>query len=194
MQRVVQTASEHEAFVLNLSQHWFTIRRIEGVYWNLDSMKKKPLRVSDFYLSAFLAQMRQEGYSIFVVVGKLPSSQASNAALENLFSIPALLAGSSDAHLASKQAPTRSDFVQQLAQTVISAPDMHSYAVGTLMEQHSLDQASAEAELAMAMSDMLSPIACEIPGDSWAVQHQSAGAGNDGDDDELARAIALSLS
>ena len=37
-------------------------------------MNKKPEKISDFYLSAFLAQLRDEGYSIFLLMGnKLPS-------------------------------------------------------------------------------------------------------------------------
>lgn len=60
------------AFVCNLREHWFTIRSIRGQIWNLNSLKKRPQKVSLFYLSAYLGQLREEGYSIFVVEGTLP--------------------------------------------------------------------------------------------------------------------------
>ena len=43
-----------------------------GGWWNLNSTLDRPEAISDFYLSAFLQSMRQEGYSIFVVRGTLP--------------------------------------------------------------------------------------------------------------------------
>ena len=57
-----------EAFICHLERHWFTVRRLGDAGWfNLNSLKPFPERVSDFYLSAFLAQLRAERYSIFVV-------------------------------------------------------------------------------------------------------------------------------
>mmetsp|Transcript_26209 Transcript_26209/g.74262 ORF Transcript_26209/g.74262 Transcript_26209/m.74262 type:complete len:281 (+) Transcript_26209:102-944(+) len=60
------------AFVCNLRNHWFALRSLRGEMWNLNSLKKRPEKISLFYLSAFLAQLREEGYSIFVVKGMLP--------------------------------------------------------------------------------------------------------------------------
>ncbi len=56
-------------FVLNLADHWFTLRPIFGVWWNLNSMLPRPSRVGPAYLSAFLAQMAMSGYTIFEVTG-----------------------------------------------------------------------------------------------------------------------------
>jgi ataxin-3 len=61
-----------EAFICNLREHWFTVRKIEGVWYNLNSCNAMPEKISEFYLSAFLAQLEAEHYTIFVVVGKLP--------------------------------------------------------------------------------------------------------------------------
>jgi ataxin-3 len=41
---------EQSAFICNFNDHWFSIRRIKGKFYNLDSMKKKPVIVSDTYL------------------------------------------------------------------------------------------------------------------------------------------------
>mmetsp|Transcript_1841 Transcript_1841/g.2938 ORF Transcript_1841/g.2938 Transcript_1841/m.2938 type:complete len:300 (+) Transcript_1841:154-1053(+) len=63
---------EDVAFVCNLRAHWFAVRSIRGQVWNLNSLKRRPEKISLFYLSAFLGQLREEGYSIFVVDGVLP--------------------------------------------------------------------------------------------------------------------------
>jgi Ataxin-3 len=62
------------AFVVNLSDHWFTIRQLHGHWWNLNSSIEVPELVSNFYLSALLATLSGEGYSIFNVTGQIPES------------------------------------------------------------------------------------------------------------------------
>lgn len=68
--------NRHDAYLLNLQAHWFALRRLptsSGPCWfNLNSLLPVPEIVSDFYLSAFLTQMKEDGYSIFVVTGALP--------------------------------------------------------------------------------------------------------------------------
>lgn len=59
----------HDAFVLNRSAHWFTIRKIKGRFWDLNSMLDQPQVISEFYLSSMLAQFRNDGYDVFVVTG-----------------------------------------------------------------------------------------------------------------------------
>lgn len=62
-----------QAFVLNLHAHWYVIRRIEGEFWTINSMRPKPERISAFYLNAYLTQLRNEGWYIFCVRGELPT-------------------------------------------------------------------------------------------------------------------------
>lgn len=40
------------AFVCNLQEHWFAIRSLRGEIWNLNSLKRRPEKISLFYLSA----------------------------------------------------------------------------------------------------------------------------------------------
>ncbi|THH07978.1 hypothetical protein EW145_g3007, partial [Phellinidium pouzarii] len=73
------------AFVLNLHQHWFTLRRFgpahtepgndpgEGHWFNLNSQYLGPKWVSRTYLGMFLQQSEEEGYSVFAVVQADPS-------------------------------------------------------------------------------------------------------------------------
>eukprot|EP00434_Breviolum_minutum_P018682 symbB.v1.2.016485.t1/scaffold1242.1/size135964/5 len=42
-------------------------------WWNLNSTRKRPAKVSPFYLAAWLAQLETEGNTIFLVLGALPA-------------------------------------------------------------------------------------------------------------------------
>jgi len=63
-----------EAFVFNSTDHWFTIRKIDDIWFNLNSTNEKPgpQIISEFYLSAFLKGTEELGYSNFIVEN-LPS-------------------------------------------------------------------------------------------------------------------------
>lgn len=60
-----------EGFIVNRSSHWFTIRKIAGKWWDLNSTLERPVPVSSFYLTAYLGQLAAEGYSVFVARGDL---------------------------------------------------------------------------------------------------------------------------
>ena len=71
-------------------EHWFAIRRLGNQWFNLNSLLEGPelvkdqncdpnrlfAQVSNSYLGEFLAQLQQEGYSIFLVTGTLPECDA----------------------------------------------------------------------------------------------------------------------
>lgn len=66
-------------FILNLNQHWFTLRRFGqaspnpdedqglGHWFNLDSALEGPQWVGNLYLTMVIQQAEQDGYSVFVV-------------------------------------------------------------------------------------------------------------------------------
>ncbi|XP_045144052.1 ataxin-3 [Echinops telfairi] len=67
----------HErSFICNYKEHWFTVRKLGKQWFNLNSLLTGPELISDTYLALFLAQLQQEGYSIFVVKGELPDCEA----------------------------------------------------------------------------------------------------------------------
>lgn len=70
--------SQMKAFICNYKDHWFTIRRLGEQWFNLNSLLNKPELISDTYLSLFIAQLKNDGYSIFVVVGELPDCEADH--------------------------------------------------------------------------------------------------------------------
>lgn len=64
------------AFICNFSQHWFTIRRFGHQWFDLNSLMSQPRPISPTFLSLYLAQLEQDGHSIFFVSGTLPDSEA----------------------------------------------------------------------------------------------------------------------
>ncbi|XP_076463459.1 ataxin-3-like [Babylonia areolata] len=65
-----------KAYICNFRQHWFCVRKLGNQWFNLNSLLTGPELISNTYLSLFLTQLQQEGYSLFVVVGELMESEA----------------------------------------------------------------------------------------------------------------------
>jgi ataxin-3 len=71
------------AYICNLNEHWFTLRKFGGHstrWYNLDSLLKEPEWISPTYLGMLLSQLETNGYSIFVMKGDLPISEADEVA------------------------------------------------------------------------------------------------------------------
>ncbi|XP_023207941.1 ataxin-3 isoform X3 [Xiphophorus maculatus] len=75
-QRLMINPINEKAFICNYKEHWFTIRKLGQQWFNLNSLLTGPELISDTYLALFLAQLQQEGYSIFVIRGNLPECEA----------------------------------------------------------------------------------------------------------------------
>uniref|UniRef100_A0A5S6R4C4 ubiquitinyl hydrolase 1 n=1 Tax=Trichuris muris TaxID=70415 RepID=A0A5S6R4C4_TRIMR len=66
------------AFICHFESHWFTIRRIGGRWFNLNSLSSNPAVISDSHLELFLAQLTAEGCTVFLVQGLLPHCPADD--------------------------------------------------------------------------------------------------------------------
>ncbi|KAL9336848.1 hypothetical protein Peur_071336 [Populus x canadensis] len=72
------------AFICHLHDHWFCIKKVNGEWYNFDSLYAAPQHLSKFYLAAYLDSLKNSGWSIFLVRGNFPkefpiaSSEASN--------------------------------------------------------------------------------------------------------------------
>ncbi|KAL1368553.1 ataxin-3 homolog [Arachis duranensis] len=72
------------AFICHLQDHWFCIRKVNGEWYNFDSLYAAPQHLSKFYLSAYLDSLKGFGWSIFLVRGNFPkefpisSAESSN--------------------------------------------------------------------------------------------------------------------
>ncbi|KAL8622938.1 hypothetical protein ACOMHN_027059 [Nucella lapillus] len=75
-QRAQNDPTTQNAYICNFRQHWFCVRKLGNQWFNLNSLLTGPELISDTYLSLFLTQLQQEGYSLFVVVGELMESEA----------------------------------------------------------------------------------------------------------------------
>jgi len=76
-----KTYSEPEklnAFILNYGNHWFSIIKVAGVWYDMNSLsgcpylEAQPKRISDFYLQSYIQALQANKHSVFVVSGKLP--------------------------------------------------------------------------------------------------------------------------
>ena len=69
-----------EALIFNSSTHWYSIRKINGIWFNLNSTNELPGPeiISDFYLSAFIQGAEDIGYTNFLVTNlpRLPELDA----------------------------------------------------------------------------------------------------------------------
>lgn len=73
--RDAQTNPQNEiAFICNRSQHWLAIRKLGNYWFDLNSMRKKPTLISELYLQLYMEQVKNTGYSIFVVRGNFPAA------------------------------------------------------------------------------------------------------------------------
>ncbi|CAH1119586.1 unnamed protein product [Phaedon cochleariae] len=82
-ERINADPSKMSAFICNYRDHWLTIRSIGKQWFNLNSLLSKPQLISDTYLSLFLAQLKNDGYSIFAVLGDLPECTADEILRNN---------------------------------------------------------------------------------------------------------------
>ncbi|KAL2914364.1 hypothetical protein HK105_206136 [Polyrhizophydium stewartii] len=77
--------SHQQAFICNLDQHWFTLRRFGASperWYNLNSLLPEPKYVSETFLGMLISQLESEGYSIYAVIGALPQCEADVLALQ----------------------------------------------------------------------------------------------------------------
>ena len=59
-----------QAFICHNGDHWLAIRKVNGVWYNLNStnvIPPGPQTITDFMLDAILAQVKENGFEIFIV-------------------------------------------------------------------------------------------------------------------------------
>ncbi len=82
-----------EALIFNSSTHWFAIRKIDNIWFNLNSTNSipGPEIISDFYLSAFIQGTQDVGYSNFLIKNIPPLSDLNSDFYGNLQSYQKLV-------------------------------------------------------------------------------------------------------
>lgn len=71
--------TQFEGFICNRESHWFAIRKINGRFWNLNSMEKRPTIISHFQLASQIKDLEHSGYSVFCIHTGLPPPCTSEA-------------------------------------------------------------------------------------------------------------------
>jgi ataxin-3 len=72
---------EAQAFLVNHSQHWFTLRRFGDMWFILNSISSGPKFIATPLLQPYFAKLIENGASIYVVEGDLGLSNADVAAM-----------------------------------------------------------------------------------------------------------------
>lgn len=78
-QRARNDPTTVQAFIFNMESHWFCVRRFHTHWFNLNSLLDKPRYMSSLYLTEFCRQMKDDGYSIFLVSGTFPDCAADSS-------------------------------------------------------------------------------------------------------------------
>eukprot|EP01117_Protostelium_nocturnum_P009667 TRINITY_DN3456_c0_g1_i1.p1 TRINITY_DN3456_c0_g1~~TRINITY_DN3456_c0_g1_i1.p1 ORF type:complete len:273 (+),score=99.40 TRINITY_DN3456_c0_g1_i1:243-1061(+) len=166
-----------DSFICNMQSHWLAIRKLNGEYWNLNSLLAEPQWLSSFYLSAFLDTLTAKGYTIFVVTGNLPNP-VPNTSDKNWKRV----------NLKGNQQSKRVDREQDDLEEAIRASlaDSHLNKVSRIEKtQEELDEDEELAE-ALALSRQ------SQSNQSVPVEKIERKVETDEEDEELAAAIALS--
>jgi len=75
-----KTPVEQTGYVCNKKNHWFALRRLNGRWYNLDSLSKRgPTLITDLYLSSHLKSLSDDEYTVCVVSGKYPLREQSDS-------------------------------------------------------------------------------------------------------------------
>jgi len=79
------STNQNFGFIFNSIGHWFAIRKIEDIWFNLNSTNSSPGPeiISDFYLSLFIDSCANSGYTIFFVKN-LPLKPLNDIIYQNL--------------------------------------------------------------------------------------------------------------
>ncbi|KAI9099940.1 ataxin 3 [Phlyctochytrium arcticum] len=159
------------AFICNLQEHWFTLRKFgksAARWYNLNSVYDGPEYVSETFLGLLLAQLENEGYSIFVVEGALPESEADLFASNDPIPDPSQI----------PKGPSKDRLLQQ------NKGSKSGVKASTGLGR------SQEDELAAAIALSLGQ---EVPSDASGVVDLSTIMDDDENDEDLKRALAQSI-
>ncbi|KAI1723248.1 josephin domain-containing protein [Ditylenchus destructor] len=74
--------STGKAYICNLNEHWFTIRKFGSYWFILNSCNRGPKPITDTYLNMYMHEIANKGYSTFVVNGRLPECPADDLSEE----------------------------------------------------------------------------------------------------------------
>lgn len=70
----VTDPARETGFIFNRREHWFALRRLNNEWFDLNSLFAAPQHMSPTHLALFFEAQANQGYSIYVVRGRFPST------------------------------------------------------------------------------------------------------------------------
>lgn len=192
-----------QAYICNLEVHWFTIRQVDGDWWNFNSLFTAPQHTSAFHLAAFLGSLREQGYTIFVVRGTLPEPHARSESTSRLagpgqwFTPDQARAAQSESEVVQKRGKVLHALETALEGAMARGGTLELRTAAQRRADELAAQSGADSDLAAAIAASLAGV--RPPGSSSGAPALLPSApllpGLDADDDaNLAAAIAASLA
>ncbi|KAI8591506.1 Josephin-domain-containing protein [Geranomyces variabilis] len=196
-------ATSETAFICNLQEHWFTLRRFGGSskrWYNLNSMFQEPAYVSETYLALLLAQLQTEGYSIFVVNGTLPQCDADAYAAVSPWpdpsSIPKAKSGKSTEPAAGFGGPSNLLSIEGKGAGNREGDDDLERAIAMSLGESNSSAAPASNGLTPANDELKQAFAASLEesgSDSKSLSAALAASLQEDEDRELQRAMEMSM-
>ena len=78
VERLAEAPEAEEGYLMHRSSHWFALRPLAGIWWNLDSRLARPRRLSAAALRELVTRLRVDGGTVHVVQ-QLPPPAVHNA-------------------------------------------------------------------------------------------------------------------
>ncbi|KAL7304291.1 hypothetical protein TKK_0003092 [Trichogramma kaykai] len=192
-ERARDDPSQMKAYICNYKGHWFTIRKLGKQWFNLNSMQSGPQLISDTYLTLYLSQLINDGYSIFIVNGNLPACEADEVLRKNPVTVSRSKATSTTSAAPSKPASFSSTGYRLGTRAEDDAKIMEAAAALTsvVVPSTSNSRTRSRPDIEIISENIKRPreriIPIKIEG------HEEIEIKEDDDDDELQRALQLSL-
>jgi len=203
-----------DGFILNHQSHWFALRRIGIIWYNLNSLsgfpdtKAEPTTITDFYLETFLHGLMQEGYSVFVIKGQFPrrgGMGGMNIDANVQYWDPEKIRTYADfqsahKHLVQRSLGVNNPLQQTLAMSLAQSQgiNLNANGEGDAGFQRALQmsmQANEEEELQRALALSMLAQEAQPVADTEKQKEEEVDAAEDSDEmsSETRRAIAMSL-
>ena len=76
---IASNPEAEEGYLVHRSSHWFGLRRIASMWWNVDSKLPRPVLIADDHLATFITKLRLDGHTLHVVRSDRPMPLPSHA-------------------------------------------------------------------------------------------------------------------
>ena len=132
VERLAEAPEAEEGYLMHRSSHWFALRPLAGIWWNLDSRLARPRRLSAAALRELVTRLRVDGGTVHVVQQLPPPAvRAGHAGREQvLHPVEYLLTSTEPELLRGADADAADDADAALAAALEAAEEAEAAAFG----------------------------------------------------------------